>query len=114
MEGPDISPGEGPRGAHPHELVRVPDIDEFERWQLAAEGLVRLVTVSPEWPETPDYIRAVTRTGSSRLRRRPYQSEAEQIQAAVEAGATMSTHLGNGAHSVLPKTANYELGPACR
>jgi N-acetylglucosamine-6-phosphate deacetylase len=106
VEGPHISPEEGPRGAHPHEFVRAPDINEFERWQLAAEGLVRLVTVSPEWPETPAYVRAVTRTGVVASVGHT-KASAEQIQAAVEAGATMSTHLGNGAHSVLPKTANY-------
>jgi N-acetylglucosamine-6-phosphate deacetylase len=106
VEGPHISPEEGPRGAHPREFVRAPDINEFERWQHAAEGLVRLVTVSPEWPETPDYIRAVRRTGVV-VSVGHTKATAEQIQAAVEAGATMSTHLGNGAHSVLPKTANY-------
>ena len=31
----------------------------------------------------------------------------EQIDAAIKAGATMSTHLGNGAHHVLPRFPNY-------
>jgi len=106
VEGPHISAEEGPRGAHPREFVRAPDINEFERWQRAADGLIRLVTVSPEWPEAPDYIRAVTRTGVV-VSVGHTKATTEQIQAAVEAGATMSTHLGNGAHSVLPKTANY-------
>jgi N-acetylglucosamine-6-phosphate deacetylase len=106
IEGPHISPEEGPRGAHPKEFVRPPDFSEFEQWQRAAEGLIRLVTVSPEWPEAPDYIRAVTRTGVV-VSVGHTKATAEQIHAAVEAGATMSTHLGNGAHSVLPKTANY-------
>jgi N-acetylglucosamine-6-phosphate deacetylase len=106
VEGPHISPEEGPRGAHPLEFVRAPDFREFQRWQQAAEGLVRLVTVSPEWPEAPDYIRAITRTGVIASVGHT-KATAEQIEAAVDAGATMSTHLGNGAHSVLPKTANY-------
>lgn len=106
VEGPHISAEEGPRGAHPLEFVRRPDFAEFERWQRAAEGLVRLVTVSPEWPEAPDYIRAVTRTGVV-VSVGHTKATAEEIEAAVDAGATMSTHLGNGAHSVLPKTANY-------
>jgi N-acetylglucosamine-6-phosphate deacetylase len=106
VEGPHISPEEGPRGAHPLEFVRPPDFNEFERWQRAAEGLVHLVTVSPEWAQAPEYIRAVTRTGVV-VSVGHTKATAEQIQAAVEAGATMSTHLGNGAHSVLPKTANY-------
>ncbi len=106
VEGPHLSPEDGPRGAHPKEFIRPPDFDEFRRWQEAAEGLVRLVTVSPEWPEAPDYIRAVTRTGVVASVGHT-KATAGQIHAAVEAGATMSTHLGNGAHAVLPKTANY-------
>jgi N-acetylglucosamine-6-phosphate deacetylase len=35
------------------------------------------------------------------------KATSEQIQAAVAAGATMSTHLGNAAHASLPKTQNY-------
>jgi N-acetylglucosamine-6-phosphate deacetylase len=33
-----------------------------------------------------------------------------QIEAAVSAGATLSTHLGNGAHSSLPRHPNYLWG----
>lgn len=106
VEGPHISPEDGPRGAHPREHVRPPDIDEFKRWQDAAGGLVRLVTVSPEWPEAPAYIEALSRTGVV-VSVGHTKATAEQIRAAVDAGASMSTHLGNGAHRVLPKTANY-------
>ena len=35
MEGPHISPEDGPRGAHPSSWVRPPDLDEFRRWQDA-------------------------------------------------------------------------------
>jgi len=63
VEGPHISPEDGPRGAHPRRWVRPPDIEEFHRWQEAAEGNVRLVTLSPEWPEAPHYIEALRREG---------------------------------------------------
>lgn len=106
VEGPHISPEDGPRGAHPREFVRPPDINEFHRWQESAGGLVRLVTVSPEWPEAPEYIQAVTRTGVV-VSVGHTKADTDQIRAAVDAGATMSTHLGNGAHAILPKTANY-------
>src|SRR3981189_1582532 len=33
IEGPHISPEDGPRGAHPRQWVRPPDFDEFRRWQ---------------------------------------------------------------------------------
>lgn len=106
VEGPHISPETGPRGAHPAKHVRRPDVTEFQRWQEAAEGNIRLVTVSPEWDETPSYISALVRQGVV-CSIGHTKASPEQIRAAVGAGATMSTHLGNGAHAVLPKTNNY-------
>jgi len=106
VEGPHISPHDGPRGAHPARWVRPPDLEEFKRWQDAAQGNVRLVTLSPEWPEAPAYIDklalegVVTSIGHTRATR-------QQIQDAVSAGATLSTHLGNGADAALPRHPNY-------
>ncbi len=106
VEGPHISPEEGPRGAHPARWVRPPDIDEYQRWQEAANGKVRLITLSPEWPDAPRYIEHITRDGvvasigHTRATR-------EQIQDAVSAGATLSTHLGNAADAVRPRQPNY-------
>jgi N-acetylglucosamine-6-phosphate deacetylase len=106
VEGPHISPEDGARGAHPLRWVRPPDFYEFRRWQDAANGLVRLVTLAPEWPGAPEYIArivaegvvaAIGHTGAS----------ATQIADAVSAGATFSTHLGNGAHALLRRHPNY-------
>src|SRR6478752_2130991 len=33
VEGPHISPEDGPRGAHPQRWVRPPDVEEYRRWQ---------------------------------------------------------------------------------
>ena len=106
IEGPHISPEDGPRGAHPLEHIRPPDIEEFHRWQEAADGLVKLVTISPEWPGAPEYITAIVRTGVVASIGHT-KATAEQIQAAVDGGARMSTHLGNAAHPLLHKTQNY-------
>jgi N-acetylglucosamine-6-phosphate deacetylase len=106
VEGPHISPEDGPRGAHPAHCVRPPDIDEYRRWQEAANGHVRLVTVSPEWPDTPRYIEHLVRDGIV-VSIGHTKAGATEIAAAVSAGATLSTHLGNGAHSVLPRHPNY-------
>ena len=106
IEGPHISPEDGPRGAHPQRCVRPPDYDEFQRWQEAADGHIRLVTVSPEWPGTASYIEKVTRGGVA-ISIGHTKANAEQIEAAVQAGATLSTHLGNGAHSMLARHPNY-------
>ncbi|MCU0247527.1 MAG: amidohydrolase family protein [Bryobacter sp.] len=67
---------------------------------------MRLVTVSPEWPQAPDYIDFLTRQGVV-VAIGHLEATTEQIRAAVEAGATLSTHLGNGAHSTLPRHPNY-------
>ena len=106
VEGPHISPDDGPRGAHPVEHVRPPDIEEFNRWQNAADGQVRLVTISPEWEQAPSYISELVRGGVVASIGHT-KATSTQISDAISAGATMSTHLGNGAHSILPKTQNY-------
>ncbi|HXF26476.1 MAG TPA: amidohydrolase family protein [Bryobacteraceae bacterium] len=106
VEGPFISPDDGPRGAHPRRWVRPPDIEEFRRFQDAAEGHVRLITLSPEWPEAPRFIETVTGEGVVASIGHT-KATSDQIRDAVSAGATLSTHIGNGAHAVLPRHPNY-------
>ena len=106
VEGPFISPDDGPRGAHPRRWVRPPDIEEFRRFQEAAEGHVRLITLSPEWPEAPRFIETVTGEGVVASIGHT-KATSDQLHDAVSAGATLSTHIGNGAHAVLPRHPNY-------
>jgi N-acetylglucosamine-6-phosphate deacetylase len=106
VEGPHISPDDGPRGAHPKRWVRPPDIEEFRRWQDATGGRIRLVTLAPEWPGAPRYIEAVT-AEKVVVSIGHTNAEAKNIADAVSAGATMSTHLGNGAHGVMRRHPNY-------
>jgi N-acetylglucosamine-6-phosphate deacetylase len=105
VEGPHISSDDGPRGAHPARWVRPPDLEEFKCWQDAAQGNVRLVTLAPEWPGATSYIEALTGQGVVAAIGHT-QATAAQIRDAVSAGATLSTHLGNGAGARLPKTDN--------
>ncbi|MEQ1884040.1 MAG: amidohydrolase family protein [Bryobacteraceae bacterium] len=98
VEGPHISVEDGPRGAHPKQWVRPPDAEEFLRWYDAAEGNIRIVTLAPEWPGACAYIEAVTREGVVASIGHT-RATAQQIRDAVSAGATMCTHLGNGAGS---------------
>jgi N-acetylglucosamine-6-phosphate deacetylase len=105
VEGPHIGPEDGPRGAHPEQHVRPPDLDEFDRWQEATEGDLRLITLSPHWPGAPRYIEAITKAGVVASIGHT-GANAEQIQAAADAGATLSTHLGNAAPRLLPKFPN--------
>ena len=98
VEGPAIAPEDGPRGAHPAAHVRAPDLQEFHRWQGASDGLVGMVTVSPHWPQAPTYIAALVAAGVH-VALGHTDASAAQITAAVDAGARLSTHLGNGLHA---------------
>lgn len=106
VEGPYIASEDGPRGAHPLVHTRDPDWDEFCRYQEAAGGRIRILTLAPEREGSLAFIEKATdagvivalgHTGASRAR----------IREAVAAGARMSTHLGNGAHAEIPRHDNY-------
>ena len=105
VEGPWVSPADGPRGAHPRAHVRPPDLAEFDRWQAACGGLVGIVTLSPHWPGAPGAIRSLVAAGV-RVAIGHTDATPAQIEAAAEAGATLSTHLGNGVAATLPRHPN--------
>jgi N-acetylglucosamine-6-phosphate deacetylase len=106
VEGPYIAIADGPRGAHPLEHCRPPDWSEFQSFQEAAEGRVRLLTLSPEYAEAPDFIRRAVASGVV-ISIGHMSADSAQIRAAVDAGARLSTHLGNGAHRTLRRHPNY-------
>jgi len=105
MEGPYISPEDGYRGAHPRAFVRGADVDDFRRRQDAAEGRIRLVTLAPE---VPGALRLIEHLVAGRVLVAIGHTAASgaQIADAVSAGATLSTHLGNGCPSVMPRHPN--------
>ena len=106
IEGPWISAVDGPRGAHPVEHVRGASVEEWEQFQEAAEGNIRLLTLAPEQEGALGVIEHVAKQGVT-VAIGHTNANGEQINTAVQAGATMSTHLGNGAHQVLPRFPNY-------
>lgn len=106
LEGPYISAEDGPRGAHPLEHVRPADWNEFCRLQEIAGGRIRLVTLAPESEGAIEFIRNATAAGVV-VALGHTAADPEQIGAAVEAGARLSTHLGNGAHGTLRRHPNY-------
>jgi N-acetylglucosamine-6-phosphate deacetylase len=106
LEGPYISPEDGPRGAHPRAHVRPPDWDEFRALQEAAGGRIRLVTLAPEHDGALDFIERLTASGVVAAIGHTGASGA-RIREAIRAGARLSTHLGNGSHALLPRHDNY-------
>jgi N-acetylglucosamine-6-phosphate deacetylase len=105
LEGPYISPEDGYRGAHPRAHVRPPATDEFARWQDAAGGRIRMVTVAPELPGALPFIEHLAASGVV-VALGHTAADGATVRAAVRAGARVSTHLGNGTPAVLPRHAN--------
>lgn len=106
VEGPYISPADGARGAHPLEHVREPDFDEVRQWQEISGGLVKLVTLSPHSDRAIACIADLVSMGIHVAIGHTIATP-EQIHAAAAAGASLSTHLGNGAPATLPRHPNF-------
>lgn len=105
LEGPYISPLDGPRGAHPRQHVRNPDWDEFRRLQEAAKGRIRLVTLAPELAGAIAFIEKLTASGVV-VALGHTAANGTQVRDAVAAGARLSTHLGNGCSAMLHRHDN--------
>ncbi|OGV66354.1 MAG: hypothetical protein A2498_15405 [Lentisphaerae bacterium RIFOXYC12_FULL_60_16] len=95
LEGPFISPEFGAVGAHPKEYVLAPDIATFDRFQEWAEGNIRILTVAPERPGCDALISHVTKRGVTVSIGHHLATDAD-LTRAVEAGARLCTHVGNG------------------
>jgi len=106
VEGPYITSQDGARGAHPRRHCREPNWEEFQRLQEAADGRIRILTMSPEFPDSPAFIERVAATGVI-VALGHTSANPEQIRAAVDAGARLSTHLGNGSHPTFQRFRNY-------
>jgi len=106
LEGPYLSSEDGARGAHPREHARDPNWDEFQRWQDAAGGRIRMVTLAPERTGAMPFIEKLAASGVV-VAIGHTAANGQQIRDAVAAGATTSTHLGNGSHAMLPRHDNY-------
>lgn len=105
LEGPYISPIQGFRGAHPEKYIRPPDWDEFIELQKAAHNGIRLITLAPEVKGAISFIRKCSETGVV-VSLGHHNGSAEIIKMAVDAGATMSTHLGNGCANMIDRHNN--------
>ena len=105
LEGPYISAEDGPRGAHPKQHVRTADWDEFQRLQDISGNRIRLVTIAPEVGNGIEFIKHAVASGVV-VALGHTAATPEQIRAGADAGATLSTHLGNGAHAMMHRHRN--------
>lgn len=92
LEGPFISHAK--KGVHPPADILRPDIDLFNRFQQAARGHIRLITIAPEIPGALALIEHAASTGV-KVSIGHTNATSEEAQAAVKAGATSATHTFN-------------------
>ncbi|MDX9726164.1 MAG: N-acetylglucosamine-6-phosphate deacetylase [Bacteroidales bacterium] len=119
LEGPYISPEEGFYGCHHPDYIRIPSWDEFSRYQEEAGGCIRQVTLSPELEGAIEFIRKCT-LNNIVVAIGHTNAKAGDIRMAVDAGARVSTHLGNGCANMIhrhnnplwPQLANDHLTPS--
>jgi N-acetylglucosamine-6-phosphate deacetylase len=88
---------------HDASAVRPLDPDEVSRWLRS--GPVGIVTVSPHGEHAPLGIRELTRMGLTVAIGHTHV-DPDEVRAALDAGATLSTHLGNGIATTLPRHPN--------
>ncbi|MBQ7110218.1 MAG: amidohydrolase family protein [Thermoguttaceae bacterium] len=109
LEGPFISTAEGAVGAHPKRFCVPYSRELFDRIQDACGGLVKLVTLSPEYEGAGEFVRFLRSRGVV-VAVGHTNATCAQIDEAVSAGATLSTHLSNATRHLLPKWENYFFG----
>lgn len=95
MEANFLSSEEGYRGAHMERYMEDPTLEEFDAWQEAAGGLIGYVSLAPERSGAIEFIKQLAERGIL-VALAHHNGSKEQITAAADAGARLSTHLFNG------------------
>ncbi|HEX5114103.1 MAG TPA: N-acetylglucosamine-6-phosphate deacetylase [Pseudonocardiaceae bacterium] len=93
LEGPFISAARC--GAHDPAMLRAPDRDSVDRLLAVGQGTIRMVTLAPELDGGLDAVRRFTDAGVI-VGIGHTDATLAQVQPAVDAGATVATHLFNG------------------
>ena len=105
LEGPYISLIDGYRGAHPLEFVRKPDWNEFLQLYKASDKKILLITVAPEVEGAFEFIRKCKELGIV-VSLGHHNGTAGQIKQAIDIGAGLATHLGNGCANMVNRHHN--------
>lgn len=105
IEGPFINSEIGYRGAHPPDAVHPANPDEMKRLLDAAGGLTRIVTLAPEKDKKFTVTKLLAGQGVT-VSAGHCNPSYEELQAAIDAGVRMFTHLGNGTPPEIPRHDN--------
>lgn len=104
LEGPWLAASRG--GAHALSALRDPDPSEIDELLAAADGALRMVTLAPERPGAIAAIRQLVDAGVT-VAIGHTAATYGQTRAAINAGATVATHLFN----TMPPIHHREPGP---
>ncbi|MDR2117508.1 MAG: hypothetical protein LBP87_14120 [Planctomycetaceae bacterium] len=105
LEGPFISSFSGARGAHDVKWICAPDINRIRRLQNIFKNKIKLLTFSPDWQGSAKFVEEVCDLGIYVAIGHTMATQ-EEITLATNAGATLSTHLGNGIPALLERHPN--------
>lgn len=108
LEGPFLNPQPGFSGCHPAQHMIAGDLDYLHRLQEAANGQIKLVTLAPEIPGVMNMIAPLSKQGIC-VAIGHSAADYATLQQALDLGARMSTHLGNGTAPLLAKSDNTIL-----
>lgn len=106
FEGPFISKEPGAVGAHAPEWVQAPSKELFDRFQDAAEGMIKMVNVAAEVPHMPEFVKYLSDSGVTVSLGHQMASSGEEIEECMAAGAKAFTHLGNGLPNLIGRHKN--------
>ncbi|HEX8525204.1 MAG TPA: hypothetical protein VF669_23335 [Tepidisphaeraceae bacterium] len=95
VEGPFINETNGYRGAHPLDSVMPADVETATRLLEAAGGLLRVFTLAPERDAGMKVTRLLVESGVT-VSAGHTDASLDELKAAVDAGLSMFTHVGNG------------------
>ena len=97
LEGPWLSSSRC--GAHEPSALRAPDRDEIDTILRAGRGTVRMLTIAPELPGGMDAVRQLVDAGVV-VAIGHTDATYDQAREAIDAGATVATHLFNAMRPV--------------
>lgn len=106
LEGPYISPVAGYRGAHPEKYIRIPVWTGFQELYRASGNNILTITVAPEVEGGLEFISKCTDLGII-VALGHHNASASMVEKAVENGARICTHMGNG----MANTINRHINP---
>jgi glucosamine-6-phosphate deaminase len=105
LEGPYISSAEGAKGAHNPKYIQKPNWDLIQEFQEVSGGMIKLITMAPELENAYSFIKKCCENGI-KVAFGHSSATIEDLDKGIEAGASLSTHLGNAVPLLLPRHPN--------